>query len=71
MKVKELLDILQQFNPNANVCVEYHGLLQVVNGYSWYNNDGAESSQEIRDIDKEKLGADAISLTYGLNRNEK
>lgn len=52
LKVKELIKILADFNPNAETNI---------NNYGWIVYDGAEIQGE-RNIEKEKLDADRLIL---------
>lgn len=62
MKVKELIKLLADFNPNCEID-------HVINP-GWYCYDGAEPNGP-RDIEQEKLNATHLTLFYGIEGEEK
>lgn len=62
MTVKELSKILSSFNPEANVHINYRGTLYDIYDLAWQNGEGDDQSEKERNIEKEKLTANSISL---------
>lgn len=71
MKVKELVNILRYFSPDADVTVNIDGQEHPIIEYSWYNYNGADSADVVRNVEKEKFNADAVSLGYEDDYYEK
>lgn len=62
MKVKDLIKILSDFNPNAEVNIIYSSIEHDITDYGWESSD---TSVVERDITHEKITAKAVSLfTY-------
>lgn len=69
MKVKDLIKILSDFNPNTIVLINKDGIEKEVSDYAWKNGNGEDSLENKRDIDYEKLNSATVSL-YMRKENE-
>lgn len=59
MKVKDLIKILSDFNPNAEVKIIYSSIGHDITDYGWESSD---TSVVERDITHEKITAKTVSL---------
>lgn len=60
MKVKEMVELLQQFNTNADIVYNNNGITEILELYGWSCNN--VSDVEERNIQSEKQRADTISF---------
>jgi len=59
MKVKDLIEILSNFNPNAEVKIIYNSIWHDITDYGWGSSD---TSTAERDITHEKITTNTVSL---------
>lgn len=62
MKVKEMIELLRQFNMEADVMFNNNGSEELLELYGWVYHEGADCCSETRDITNEKLHAQSVSF---------